>query len=129
MGIQFSLRLKCTMMKVSDPIIFGHCIKVLFKDVFAKHAKTFEKLGVNANNGLCDIYKKIASLDDATKKTIEADIAATYTKRGNVAMVNANKGITNLHVPSDVIIDNSMPTAIRWGGRMQNIKGDDDFFL
>merc|ERR1712190_371320 len=115
--------------KISDPIIFGHCIKVFFKDVFAKHAETFEKLGVNANNGLGDIYKKIASLDDATKKAIEADIAATYTKRGNVAMVNAGRGITNLHVPSDVIIDNSMPTAIRWGGRMQNVKGEDDYFL
>merc|ERR1712190_51919 len=115
--------------KISDPIIFGHCIKVFFKDVFAKHAETFEKLGVNANNGLGDIYKKIASLDDATKKAIENDIAATYTKRGNVAMVHAGKGITNLHVPSDVIIDNSMPTAIRWGGKMQNTKGDDDVFL
>merc|ERR1711990_766198 len=91
--LMLSLHLKATMMKVSDPILFGHCIKVYFKDVFAKHAATFEKLGVNANNGLGDVYKKIASLPEAEKKAIEADIQATYTKRGPVAMVHAGKGI------------------------------------
>eukprot|EP00928_Gymnodinium_smaydae_P086628 TRINITY_DN7094_c0_g1_i5.p1 TRINITY_DN7094_c0_g1~~TRINITY_DN7094_c0_g1_i5.p1 ORF type:complete len:926 (+),score=205.98 TRINITY_DN7094_c0_g1_i5:56-2779(+) len=129
LGIQFSLHLKATMMKVSDPIMFGHCVKVFFKDVFKKHAATFEKLGINANNGLGDVYKKIEALPEKEKKAIEADIQATYKTRGPVAMVNAGKGITNLHVPSDVIIDNSMPTAIRWGGKMQNAKGDDDVFV
>jgi isocitrate dehydrogenase len=108
------------MMKVSDPIMFGHCVKVYFKDVFAKYADTFAKLGVNANNGLGDIYKKIASLPDEEKNAIEADIMATYDKRGKMAMVDGGRGITNLHVPSDIIIDNSMPTAIRDGGKMWN---------
>jgi len=128
-GIQFSLHLKATMMKVSDPIMFGHCVKVFFKDVFEKHAATFEKLEVNANNGLDQIYKKIATLPEAEKKAIESDIMKTYETRGPMAMVDARKGITNLHVSSDIIIDNSMPTAIRWGGKMQNTKGEDDFFL
>merc|ERR1719382_2197044 len=117
------------MMKVSDPIMFGHCVKVYFKDIFEKYKSQFEKVKVDPNNGLGDVYKKIAALPEAEKKAIEADIQATYTKRGPVAMVHAGKGITNLHVPSDVIIDNSMPTAIRWGGKMQNTKGDDDVFL
>jgi isocitrate dehydrogenase len=127
--ILFSLHLKATMMKVSDPIMFGHCIKVYFKDVFAKYADTFEKLGVNANNGLGDIYKKIASLPDAEKTAIEADIMATYAKRGKMAMVDGGRGITNLHVPSDIIIDNSMPTAIRDGGKMWNTEDKQDDFL
>merc|ERR1712176_96335 len=122
---------KATMMKVSDPIMFGHCVKVFYKDVFAKYSDVFAKLGVDANNGLGDVYKKIANLPKEEKEAIEADILATYKpdKRGNMAMVNAGRGITNLHVPSDVIIDNSMPTAIRWGGKMQNVKGDDDYFV
>lgn len=117
-GVLFSVHLKATMMKVSDPIMFGHCVKAYFKDVFEKHADTFEKLGVNANNGLGDLYKKIATLPAAEKEAIEADIKATYDKQPRMAMVDSHKGITNLHVPSDIIIDNSMPTAIRAGGKM-----------
>jgi isocitrate dehydrogenase len=108
------------MMKVSDPIMFGHCVRVYFKDVFAKYADTFAKLGVDVNNGLGDVYAKIAKLPDAEKQAIEADIMATYEKRGPVAMVDGGRGITNLHVPSDIIIDNSMPSAIRDGGKMWN---------
>ncbi|CAJ1430327.1 unnamed protein product [Effrenium voratum] len=117
-GVLFSLHLKATMMKVSDPIMFGHCVKAFFKDVFAKYADTFEKLGVNANNGLGDLYKKIAALPDAERQAIEADLKATYETQPRMAMVDSHKGITNLHVPSDIIIDNSMPTAIRAGGKM-----------
>jgi len=129
LGIMFSLHLKATMMKTSDPIMFGHCVKVFFKDVFAKYADTFAKLGVNVNNGLGDVYKKIAVLPDAEKKAIEDDIMATYEKRGPVAMVDGGKGITNLHVPSDIIIDNSMPTAIRDGGKMWNTADKTEDFL
>jgi len=128
-GVLFSLHLKATMMKVSDPIMFGHCVKVYFKDVFAKYAETFAKLGVDANNGLGDVYKKIAALPEAEKKAIEADIMATYDKRGAVAMVDSHRGITNLHVPSDIIIDNSMPTAIRGGGKMWNVDDKEQDFL
>ncbi|CAJ1427521.1 unnamed protein product [Effrenium voratum] len=117
-GVLFSLHLKATMMKVSDPIMFGHCVKAYFKDVFEKYAATFEKLGVNANNGLGDLYKKIAALPDSEKAQIEADLKATYERQPRMAMVDSHKGITNLHVPSDIIIDNSMPTAIRAGGKM-----------
>ena len=92
--------------------------KVYFKDVFAKYKDTFDKLGVDANNGLGDVYKKIESLPEAQKKEIQDDILATYSKRGKIAMVDSGRGITNLHVPSDIIIDNSMPTAIRAGGKM-----------
>jgi len=128
-GILFSLHLKATMMKVSDPIMFGHCVKVFFKDVFAKYADTFAKLGVDANNGLGDVYAKIAKLPEAEKKAIEADIMATYEKRGKVAMVDGGRGITNLHVPSDIIIDNSMPSAIRDGGKMWNTEDKQVDFL
>jgi isocitrate dehydrogenase len=127
--ILFSLHLKATMMKVSDPIMFGHCVKVYFKDVFAKYKETFEKLGVDANNGLGDVYKKIASLPEAEKKAIEDDIMATYGKRSKMAMVDSNRGITNLHVPSDIIIDNSIPTAIRGGGKMWNKDDKEEDFL
>jgi len=125
--ILFSLHLKATMMKISDPIMFGHCVKAYFKDVFAKYADTFAKLGVNANNGLGDVYKKIASLPEAERKQIEADLQATYNGR-KMAMVDSHKGITNLHVPSDIIIDNSMPTAIRGGGKMWNIHDKEEDF-
>merc|ERR1712070_1248747 len=128
-GILFSLHLKATMMKVSDPIMFGHCVKVYFKDVFSKYADTFAKLGVDANNGLGDIYKKIAALPAAERKAIEDDIMATYAKRGAMTMVDGGKGITNLHVPSDIIIDNSMPTAIRDGGKMWNTADKQEDFL
>jgi isocitrate dehydrogenase len=127
--ILFSLHLKATMMKVSDPIMFGHCVRVYFKDVFAKYADTFAKLGVNPNNGLGDLYKKIASLPEAEKKAIEDDIMATYGQRSKMAMVDGGKGITNLHVPSDIIIDNSMPTALRDGGKMWNTADKQEDFL
>jgi len=117
-GILLSLHLKATMMKVSDPIMFGYAVKVFFKDVFEKHATLFKEIGVNANNGLGDLYTKIATLPEAQKASIEADIKACYSKRPKLAMVNSDKGITNLHVPSDVIIDASMPACIRESGRM-----------
>jgi len=117
-GVLLSLHMKATMMKVSDPIIFGHAVNVYFSDVFEKHAATFEKLGVDTRNGLGDVYSKIASLPEAERKAIEADIEATYKTRPALAMVNSDKGITNLHVPSDVIIDASMPAAIRASGKM-----------
>merc|ERR1719165_52556 len=108
------------MMKISDPIMFGHCVQVYYKDVFAKHAETFQKIGVNANNGLGDVYDKIKKLPEAEKKQIEADIMATYDTRPPMAMVNSDEGITNLHVPSDIIIDASMPPMVRDGGKMWN---------
>jgi isocitrate dehydrogenase len=114
----FSVHLKATMMKVSDPIIFGHVVSVFFKEVFTKHAATFEELGISPNNGLGDLYTSIQSLPDDKRKEIESDITACYGKRPKLAMVNSDKGITNLHVPSDVIIDASMPAAIRSSGRM-----------
>jgi len=127
--VLFSLHLKATMMKISDPIMFGHCVRVYFKDVFAKYKETFDKLGVNANNGLGDVYKKISALPEAERKAIEDDLMATYAKRGKMAMVDSNKGITNLHVPSDIIIDNSMPTAIRGGGKMWNWQDKEEDFV
>jgi len=117
-GILFSLHLKATMMKVSDPIMFGHAVTEFFRDVFEKHAAVFEKLGVDANNGLGDVYAKIAGLPDDQRAAIEADIQAVYKTRPELAMVNSDRGITNLHVPSDVIIDASMPAAIRSSGQM-----------
>jgi isocitrate dehydrogenase len=117
-GILLSLHLKATMMKVSDPIMFGYAVKVFFKEVFEKYATLFAEIGVNANNGLGDLYSKIATLPAAQKAAIEADIMNTYAKRPKLAMVNSDKGITNLHVPSDVIIDASMPACIRESGKM-----------
>jgi isocitrate dehydrogenase len=117
-GVLFSLHMKATMMKVSDPKIFGHAVSVYYKDVFEKHAATFQKLGVDPDNGIGDLYLKIKSLPDDQRKTIEADIQAVYQKRPAMAMVNSDKGITNLHVPSDVIIDASMPPVIRDSGKM-----------
>lgn len=117
-GVLLSLHMKATMMKVSDPIIFGHAVNVYFSDVFEKHAATFEKLGVDTRNGLGDVYAKITELPDAERKEIEEDIDAVYQARAELAMVNSDKGITNLHVPSDVIVDASMPAAIRAGGKM-----------
>ncbi|MCE9789385.1 NADP-dependent isocitrate dehydrogenase [Shewanella chilikensis] len=116
--VLLSLHLKATMMKVSDPIMFGHAVKVFYKDVFAKHSDTLRELGVDVNNGLGDVYAKIAKLPADQKAAIEADIAAVYQSRPELAMVNSDKGITNLHVPSDVIIDASMPAAIRSSGQM-----------
>ncbi|MGQ0667846.1 MAG: NADP-dependent isocitrate dehydrogenase, partial [Nitrospiraceae bacterium] len=117
-GVLFSLHMKATMMKVSDPKIFGHAVSVYYQDVFEKHAATFQKLGVDPDNGLGDLYIKIKALPDDQHKAIEADIQAVYQKRPAMAMVNSDKGITNLHVPSDVIIDASMPPVIRDGGKM-----------
>ncbi|MBQ4832509.1 NADP-dependent isocitrate dehydrogenase [Pseudoalteromonas sp. MMG010] len=122
-GVLFSLHMKATMMKVSDPIIFGHAVKVFYKDVFAKHGELFAELGVDVNNGLGDVYAKIQTLDDAKREEIEADIQAVYANRPAIAMVDSDRGITNLHVPSDVIIDASMPAAIRSSGQMWNNDG------
>jgi len=116
--VLLSLHMKATMMKVSDPIIFGHAVTVYYKDVFEKYATTFEKLGVDTKNGLGDVYAKIADLPAAEREAIEADLQAVYKTRPELAMVNSDKGITNLHVPSDVIIDASMPAAIRSSGQM-----------
>ena len=117
-GLLLSLHIKCTMMKVSDPVMFGHAVSVYFKDVFEKHAATFKQLGVNPNNGLGDLYSKIQSLPTDTKAQIEADIQAAYASRPPLAMVDSDRGITNLHVPSDIIIDASMPVVVREGGTM-----------
>ena len=114
--VLLSLHLKATMMKVSDPIMFGFAVKVYFKDLIAKHSATFEKIGVNFNNGLGDLYSKLDQVDDATRAQILADIDAVYASQPRLAMVNSAKCITNLHVPSDVIIDASMPAMIRGGG-------------
>jgi isocitrate dehydrogenase len=116
--VLLSVHLKATMMKVSDPIIFGHAVKVYYKDVFAKHGELFDELGVDVNNGLGDVYAKIAKLPQEQREAIEADIQAVYDVRPKMAMVNSDKGITNLHVPSDVIIDASMPACIRSSGGM-----------
>jgi len=117
-NLMMSLHMKATMMKVSDPIIFGHCVKVYFKDVFAKHGDLLAQLKVNVNNGLGDLYEKIKG--HPKEAEIEADIAAAYATRPGLAMVDSDKGITNLHVPSDVIIDASMPNVVRDGGQMWN---------
>ena len=123
-GVLFSVHLKATMMKVSDPIIFGHVVSVFFAPVFEKYSETFERLGVDVNNGLGDVYAKIAKLPDAEREAIEADIAACYENRPHLAMVNSDKGITNLHVPNDVIVDASMPAMIRSSGKMWGSDGD-----
>ena len=117
-GVLFSLHMKATMMKVSDPKIFGHAVTVYYKDVFEKHGETLKKLGVDPDNGIGDLYTKIKALPDDQRKAIEADVQAVYQKRPPMAMVNSDKGITNLHVPSDIIIDASMPPVIRDSGKM-----------
>ena len=123
-GVLLSLHLKATMMKVSDPIMFGHAVTVYYADVFEKHAETFEKLGVEPNNGIGDVYARIASLPDDQRAEIEADLQSVYESRPPLAMVNSDKGITNLHVPSDVIIDASMPAALRSSGQMWGPDGE-----
>src|SRR5664279_4511590 len=117
------------MMKISDPIMFGHAVSVFYKDVFDKHAAVLKELGVTANNGMGDLYAKIKKLPEAKRAEIEADIQAVYKNRPALAMVDSDKGITNLHVPSDIIIDASMPVVIRdsgkmWGpdGKLQDVK-------
>ena len=123
-GVLLSLHMKATMMKVSDPIIFGHAVKVFYKDLFEKHQETFEKIGVNANVGFANILSNLDEVSKEKKEEILIDIAAIYENRPALAMVNSDKGITNLHVPSDVIIDASMPAMIRTSGRMWNAKGE-----
>ena len=115
-----SLHLKATMMNVSDPIMFGHAVEVYYEDVFKKHDQTIRKLGVNVKNGLSDLYARIKDLPDAERQAIEADIDAVYKTRPGLAMVDSRKGITNLHVPNDVIVDASMPNVVRDGGKMWN---------
>jgi isocitrate dehydrogenase len=121
--ILLSLHVKATMMKVSDPILFGHAVTLYYQDVFTKYADIFANLGVNPNNGLGDVYAKIQALPDEQRAAIEADLQATYATRPKLAMVNSDKGITNLHVPSDVIIDASMAAAIRTSGKMWGTDG------
>lgn len=116
--VLLSLHLKATMMKVSDPVIFGYAVRVFYADVFAKHGATFDQIGVDVNNGLGDVYAKIGSLAPEQREEIEADIQAVYATRPDMAMVDSDRGITNLHVPSDVIIDASMPAALRASGQM-----------
>lgn len=123
-NVLLSLHLKATMMKVSDPIMFGFAVKVYFKGVIEKHAGLFKQLDVNFNNGLGDLYSKLDQCDATVKAEVEADIAEVYAKQPDLAMVDSDKGITNLHVPSDVIIDASMPAMIRAGGKMWNKEGN-----
>ena len=123
-GVLLSLHLKATMMKVSDPILFGHMVKVYYRSAFEKHAALFERLGVDANNGIGDVYNKIADLPAEQKVEVEADLQACYQERPALAMVDSDRGITNLHVPSDVIIDASMPAAIRASGQMWGSDGE-----
>ncbi len=121
----FSLHLKATMMKISDPIIFGHAVKRYFKTVFEKHGTSLKAIGINPNQGLGDLLQKIDKLPESERAAIESDLAAAYAQGPDLAMVNSDKGITNLHVPSDVIIDASMPAMIRNGGRMWDKNGDE----
>jgi isocitrate dehydrogenase len=117
-GVLLSLHLKATMMKVSDPIMFGHAVTVFYRDVFEKHAATIKELGVNVNNGLGDLYAKIQNISEEKRAEIEADIKAVYATRPALAMVDSDKGITNLHVPNDIIVDASMPVVVRDSGKM-----------
>ncbi|WP_395668149.1 NADP-dependent isocitrate dehydrogenase [Rhodoferax sp.] len=122
-GVMFSLHVKATMMKVSHPIVFGHCVKIFYKDAFAKHAKLFEELGVNVNNGMADLYNKIANLPQSKRDEIKRDLHACHEGRPELAMVDSAKGITNFHSPNDVIVDASMPAMIRNGGKMWGADG------
>jgi len=122
-GVMFSLHVKATMMKVSHPIVFGHAVKIFYKEAFAKHGVLFEKLGVNPNNGLSSIYEKIASLPESQREEIEDDLHACHERRPELAMVDSVKGISNLHAPNDVIVDASMPAMIRLGGKMWGADG------
>ncbi|MDJ0750237.1 MAG: NADP-dependent isocitrate dehydrogenase [Woeseiaceae bacterium] len=117
-GVLFSVHLKATMMKVSDPIMFGHCVRAYYSDVFDEHGALFDEIGVDANNGIGDVYAKIAEVGDGQRAEVEADLEAQYSSRPAQAMVDSDNGITNLHVPSNVIIDASMPAAIRSSGKM-----------
>ncbi|MEK8027514.1 NADP-dependent isocitrate dehydrogenase [Pseudaquabacterium rugosum] len=122
-GVMFSLHVKATMMKVSHPIVFGHCVKIFYKDAFAKHAQTFKDLGVNVNNGMVDLYTKIEKLPASQRDEIKRDLHACHEHRPELAMVDSAKGITNFHSPNDVIVDASMPAMIRAGGKMYGADG------
>jgi isocitrate dehydrogenase len=122
-GVMFSLHVKATMMKVSHPIVFGHCVKIFYKDAFAKHAKLFDELGVNVNNGMADLYSKITTLPQSKQDEIKRDLHACHEGRPELAMVDSAKGITNFHSPNDVIVDASMPAMIRNGGKMWGADG------
>ncbi|CAA6824034.1 MAG: Isocitrate dehydrogenase [NADP] (EC; Monomeric isocitrate dehydrogenase [NADP] (EC [uncultured Thiotrichaceae bacterium] len=122
-GVMFSLHVKATMMKVSHPIVFGYCVKIFYKDLFAKHGELFDELGVNPNNGMSSVYEKIATLPNSLREEIERDIHACYEDRPELAMVDSAKGISNLHSPNDVIVDASMPAMIRNGGKMYGAAG------
>ncbi len=122
-GVMFSLHVKATMMKVSHPIVFGHCVKIFYKDAFAKHGKLFDELGVNVNNGMVDLYNKIATLPQSKQDEIKRDLHACHEHRPELAMVDSAKGITNFHSPNDIIVDASMPAMIRQGGKMWGADG------
>ena len=122
-GVMFSLHVKATMMKVSHPIVFGHAVRVFYKEAFEKHGKLFDELGVNVNNGMVDLYGKIATLPEAQREEIVRDLHACHEHRPELAMVDSAKGITNLHAPNDVIVDASMPAMIRIGGKMWGADG------
>ena len=122
-GVMFSLHVKATMMKVSHPIVFGHCVRIFYKDAFAKHGKLFDSLGVNVNNGMVDLYNKIDTLSESQREEIMEDLHACHEHRPELAMVDSAKGITNFHSPSDVIVDASMPAMIRAGGKMYGADG------
>jgi isocitrate dehydrogenase len=122
-GVMFSLHVKATMMKVSHPIVFGHCVKIFYKDAFAKHGKLFDELGVNVNNGMVNLYDKIATLPQSKQDEIKSDLHACHEHRPELAMVDSAKGITNFHSPNDIIVDASMPAMIRNGGKMWGADG------
>ena len=122
-GVMFSLHVKATMMKVSHPIVFGHCVKIFYRDAFAKHGKLFDELGVNVNNGMVDLYNKIATLPQSMQDEIKRDLHACHEHRPELAMVDSAKGITNFHSPNDIIVDASMPAMIRNGGKMWGADG------
>ncbi len=122
-GMMFSLHVKATMMKVSHPIVFGHCVKIFYKDAFAKHGKLFAELGVNVNNGMANLYEKVATLPQSTREEVLKDLHACHEGRPELAMVDSAKGITNFHSPNDIIVDASMPAMIRNGGKMWGADG------
>ena len=122
-GVMFSLHVKATMMKVSHPIVFGHCVRIFYKDAFAKHAKLFDELGVNVNNGMVNLYDKLATLPQSLREEIIKDLHACHEHRPELAMVDSAKGITNFHSPNDIIVDASMPAMIRNGGKMWGADG------
>lgn len=122
-GVMFSLHVKATMMKVSHPIVFGHCVKIFYREAFEKHAATFKELGINVNNGMVDLYNKIATLPQSKQEEIKRDLHACHEHRPELAMVDSAKGITNFHSPNDVIVDASMPAMIRNGGKMWDANG------